>query len=139
MKKQTKKQLLKERFQQLAGIKPLYEDEVPQGNNNKIYTNDNGTKFRPISKQEFGLEYFGVVGVFKDRKYPDQDFIVAIIYDGGEDFDSDAEEKAAFSRIFRDPSSMQDLLWDKVYDDYRRISNKDRFSLERIIPVTYED
>lgn len=31
---------LKERFQQLSGIKPLYEDEASQGNNNKI-TNPN--------------------------------------------------------------------------------------------------
>ena len=127
------KQLLKERLQQLAGIKPLYENEE----GDKTYINDNGTEFRPISKEEFGLEEFGVVGIFKDDKYPEQDLIVDIMYDGGGDFDSDEEEEEGFNKLFQNPKAFEELLWRNLYDSYRRISNKDRFSLKEIIPVTY--
>jgi hypothetical protein len=128
------KQILSEEFrrmQKLAGI-------ITEGILNEKYINDNDVEFRPINKDEFdSLEYFGVIGIFKDNKYSDQDFIASAIYDKEVDFNNNEEAKKTFDELFNDPYSFEELIYDDLYYSYKRISNKSRFTLEKIIPATY--
>ena len=110
----------------------LFEEDT------QMYVNDNDTKFRPINQNEFdSLNEFGVIGVFQDEQSPGEDFIASVMYDKMEDFDSDQEAEETFNTLFTNPDMFEDMLWDDVYDSYKRISNKDRFELKNIIPATF--
>ena len=124
------------RMQMLAGI--ITEGQYKDGLNEQTYTNDNGIMFRPISSNEFdSLNEFGMVGVFKDIESPEEDFISYIMYDKEDDFNSDEEAKTSFDNLFNNPDFYEEGVYNDLYDSYKKISNKDRFSLQKLVPVTF--
>ena len=124
------------RMQMLAGI--ITESQYAAKLNEEIYVNDNGVSFRSISKDEFdSLNEFGIIGVFMDEENPEDDFIAYIMYDKEDDFNTDEEAKSTFDELFNNPESFEEGIYDDLYDSYKRISNKDRFELKKLIPVTF--
>ena len=103
-------------------------------NENESYQNDNGTKFKKINQNEFdNLNEFGVIGKFTDAN--GEEFIVNVMYDKADDFDSDEEAKETFNDLFSNPDNFDELLWRSAKEDLGYDTNE--LKLIDIIPATF--
>jgi hypothetical protein len=120
------------RMQMLAGI--ITESQYKAKLNEEIYTNSNNTTFRPITSDEFdNLNEFGVIGEFTSTD--GEKYIVDVIYDKEDDFDSDEEAKNTFDSLLSTPNEFSELLWRSAKEDLGLDTNE--FKLKTIVPVTF--